>query len=142
MCVLCLCLPAQSDSTFELERRRHVAVRYDRALMASTIRAMSRISAIRAAREARLHAQRMRVKRTVERQAAQRELKQNAELLKAPQLSAERRSVVNALRERSRAPAAAAAARERLTEPQRAAGTAAGARAGLRMEEVDAVNAQ
>ena len=91
-----------SDSVFELERRRHVPVKYDRELMAATIRAMSRIAEIRTAREARLHAQRMKVKRGVERLAARRELRQNAELVRAPIMSAERRSLMNTLRDKSR----------------------------------------
>ena len=89
-----------NDSSFELERRRHLPVKYDRQLMAATIRAMSRIAEIRSAREARLHQQRMRVKVAVDREANRRELRQNAELLRAPAISAERRTLINAIREK------------------------------------------
>ena len=98
--LLCACV-CQSDSTFEFERRRHVPIRYDRELMSTTIRAMQRVSEIRNARQERVHTARMRVKQRVERQADKRELKQNAELIRAPLMSAERRSMLNAIRERS-----------------------------------------
>ncbi|KZO90850.1 hypothetical protein CALVIDRAFT_478029 [Calocera viscosa TUFC12733] len=39
------------DSTFEFEKRRNVPVRYDRELMATTIKAMRRVGEIRQRRE-------------------------------------------------------------------------------------------
>ncbi|RSH81136.1 ATPase-activating ribosome biosynthesis protein [Apiotrichum porosum] len=39
------------DSTFEFEKRRNVPVRYDRELVATTLKAMERVSEIRAKRE-------------------------------------------------------------------------------------------
>ncbi|WVQ86094.1 hypothetical protein IAT38_008262 [Cryptococcus sp. DSM 104549] len=39
------------DTTFEFEKRRNVPVRYDRELVASTLKAMERVSEIRAKRE-------------------------------------------------------------------------------------------
>ena len=39
------------DSTFEFEKRRNVPIRYDRELMATTVKAMNRISEIKAKRE-------------------------------------------------------------------------------------------
>jgi hypothetical protein len=39
------------DSTFEFEKRRNVPVRYDRELVATTVKAMKRISEIKAKRE-------------------------------------------------------------------------------------------
>ena len=101
--VSCLCCVShQSDSTFEFERRRHVPIRYDRELMSTTIRAIQRVSEIRQVRQERLHTARMRVKQRVERQADRRELKDNAELIRAPLISAERRTMLNAIRERAR----------------------------------------
>jgi len=91
-----------SDSTFEFERRRHVPIRYDRELMSSTIRAIQRVNEIRHARQQRLHTARMKVKQRVERQADKRELKQNSELIRAPLMSAERRTMLNAIHERGR----------------------------------------
>lgn len=41
----------QQDSTYEFEKRRNVPVRYDRELVANTLKAMDRISEIRAKRE-------------------------------------------------------------------------------------------
>ncbi|RXK41954.1 50S small subunit ribosomal protein L24e [Tremella mesenterica] len=39
------------DSTFEFEKRRHVPVRYDRELVATTIKAMERVQEIKQKRE-------------------------------------------------------------------------------------------
>jgi hypothetical protein len=39
------------DSTFEFEKRRNVPVRYDRELVATTLKAMERVQEIRAKRE-------------------------------------------------------------------------------------------
>ncbi|WVN89813.1 uncharacterized protein L203_105043 [Cryptococcus depauperatus CBS 7841] len=39
------------DSTFEFEKRRNVPVRYDRELVATTLKAMERVSGIRQKRE-------------------------------------------------------------------------------------------
>jgi large subunit ribosomal protein L24e len=100
-----------ADSTFEMERRRQVPIRYDRELMATTIRAMSRIAEIRAARQVRLHQQRMKVKKAVEREAVVRELRVNAELINAPVVSAERRTTLNNLRDKQRTTVDSAAAR-------------------------------
>ena len=113
----------QSDSTFEFERRRHVPIRYDRELMSTTIRAIQRVNEIRHARQERLHTARMRVKQRVERQADRRELKQNAELIRAPVMSAERRSMLNAIRERSKV---GQDSRERVENGGRRGGVAVG----------------
>ena len=43
------------DSTFEFEKRRNRPVKYDRDLMGTTLRAMKRVSQIRAAREKRFY---------------------------------------------------------------------------------------
>ena len=92
-----------ADSTAQFERRRHAPVKYDRELMSQTIRAIQRVGEIRQARAERLHSARMAVKRRVERQADKRELKENAELIRAPLMSAERRSLMNEQRERAKA---------------------------------------
>ncbi|KAI8876547.1 hypothetical protein K501DRAFT_231869 [Backusella circina FSU 941] len=47
------------DSTFEFEKRRNVPVRYDRNLMATTIKAMKRVQEIRAKRERAFYKNRM-----------------------------------------------------------------------------------
>jgi large subunit ribosomal protein L24e len=46
-------VPADSsqDSTFEFEKRRNVPVRYDRELVATTLKAMERVQEIKAKRE-------------------------------------------------------------------------------------------
>ena len=58
------------DATFEFEKRRNVPVRYDRELMATTVRAMKRVSEIRAKRERIFYATRMQPKKEQERQQA------------------------------------------------------------------------
>lgn len=51
---------APQDATFEVEKRRNAPVRYDRELVANTVRAMKRIDEIRSARAARYHEARMK----------------------------------------------------------------------------------
>ena len=62
------------DSTLALAARRNIPVRYNRELVKETLRAMERVEEIRAKRERRLYAHRMRGKR-------QRELEQNRKLV-------------------------------------------------------------
>lgn len=69
------------DSTFEFEKRRNVPVRYDRELMATTVRTVRRVQEIRARRE-RLH-YRLRQKGKAERETneALKQVQQSADLL-------------------------------------------------------------
>ncbi|CAO3614352.1 unnamed protein product [Cunninghamella blakesleeana] len=69
------------DSTFEFEKRRNVPVRYDRNLMATTIKAMKRVQEIRAKRERAFYKNRvMSVKKETEKADDIRVLEQNIEL--------------------------------------------------------------
>lgn len=74
------------DSTFEFEKRRNVPVRYDRELMATTVRAVRRVQEIKARRERLHYRQRQKGKVERETQEALKQVQQSAELLtqKAP----------------------------------------------------------
>ena len=105
----------QADATFELERVRHVPLRYDRQLMSATIRAMQRIAEIRAARSARLHSARQQQSQRQRLLDSRRELSLNAQLIQAAPVSAERRTQLNRLRQRQ---AAGGAEERQLQQPQ------------------------
>ncbi|KAI9305622.1 ribosomal protein L24e-domain-containing protein [Cunninghamella echinulata] len=69
------------DSTFEFEKRRNVPVRYDRNLMATTLKAMKRVQEIRAKRERAFYKNRViPVKKATEKADDIRVLEQNIEL--------------------------------------------------------------
>ncbi|KAI8377428.1 ribosomal protein L24e-domain-containing protein [Radiomyces spectabilis] len=68
------------DSTFEFEKRRNVPVRYDRNLMATTIKAMKRVQEIRARRERAFYRNRMSGNAEKEKADDIRVVKQNIEL--------------------------------------------------------------
>jgi large subunit ribosomal protein L24e len=69
------------DATFEFEKRRNVPVRYDRDLMATTLRSMKRIDEIRTAREARYHAARMKGRDAVQQLADRDEIARGIRLV-------------------------------------------------------------
>ncbi|KAL1936702.1 hypothetical protein VTP01DRAFT_836 [Rhizomucor pusillus] len=68
------------DSTFEFEKRRNVPVRYDRNLMATTIKAMKRVQEIRAKRERAFYMNRMAGKQEQEKAENLKVVQQNIEL--------------------------------------------------------------
>ncbi|CAM0141334.1 ATPase-activating ribosome biosynthesis protein [Umbelopsis sp. WA50703] len=68
------------DSTFEFEKKRNVPVRYDRNLMATTVKAMKRVQEIRAKRERAFFKNRMAGKKDQERAENVKILQQNIEL--------------------------------------------------------------
>ncbi|GBB89829.1 hypothetical protein RclHR1_16660006 [Rhizophagus clarus] len=72
------------DSTFEFEKRRNVPVRYDRELMTTTVKAMKRISEIRAKRERVFYKNRMSGNKEREKAENIREIQKNIELIGAP----------------------------------------------------------
>ncbi|KAK4125401.1 hypothetical protein N657DRAFT_678533 [Parathielavia appendiculata] len=69
------------DSTLQFAARRNVPVRYDRELFAKTLKAMERISEIRARRERVFYKKRMAGKRARELAAARKLVEQNEHLL-------------------------------------------------------------
>lgn len=69
------------DSTLNFAARRNVPVRYDRDLVAKTLKAMGRISEIRARRERAFYKRRMAGKRQTELRVARRLVAENEHLL-------------------------------------------------------------
>ncbi len=75
---------AQVDTTFEFEKRRNVPVTYDRNLVQATIRAMKRVSEIKAAREKRFYELRMRNKAKTDKAEVLRTIKTGIDLVISP----------------------------------------------------------
>ncbi|KAF4985114.1 hypothetical protein FDECE_16812 [Fusarium decemcellulare] len=69
------------DSTLQFAARRNVPVRYDRDLMAKTLKAMERVSEIRSRRERVFYKKRMAGKRERELAAARKLVAENEHLL-------------------------------------------------------------
>ncbi|RKO87586.1 ribosomal protein L24e-domain-containing protein [Blyttiomyces helicus] len=72
------------DSTLEFEKRRNVPVRYDRELMATTLKAMKRVQEIKARRERVFYKKRMIGKKDRERAQNLKLVQRNIELVEAP----------------------------------------------------------
>jgi large subunit ribosomal protein L24e len=70
------------DATLSFERRRQRVAKYDRDVVASTLRAMPAIAKIKSARERDLYRERMVVRVKETRKDALRELKTNTVLIK------------------------------------------------------------
>ncbi|KAJ1656507.1 ATPase-activating ribosome biosynthesis protein [Dispira simplex] len=71
------------DKSLEFEKRRNIPVRYDRELMATTLKAMKRIQDIRQRREEAFYKNRMAGRKDRERQENIREVQHNIELVGA-----------------------------------------------------------
>eukprot|EP00392_Amoebophrya_sp_AT5.2_P001060 g1062.t1 len=69
------------DATFEFEKRRNTAVRYDRNLWIKTIQAMKRIQEIRQIRKVRFHKKRLANMVKKREGAAQKELKKHKDIM-------------------------------------------------------------
>ncbi|KAF2455933.1 ribosomal protein L24e-domain-containing protein [Lineolata rhizophorae] len=69
------------DSTLAFAARRNVPVRYNRDLVASTLKAMQRVSEIRAKRERRFYRERMRGNKARQLEADRRLVAENQHLL-------------------------------------------------------------
>ncbi|KAI8991939.1 ribosomal protein L24e-domain-containing protein [Mycotypha africana] len=87
------------DSTFEFEKRRNVPVRYDRNLMATTIKAMKRVQEIRARRERAFYKNRMAGNKDLEKEDDIRVVNQNIEL--APLEAKKRVQAIKAEKEKN-----------------------------------------
>lgn len=72
------------DATFEMERKRNRPEKYDRELVHKAVGAIKKVTAIRAAREARLHTLRKAAVRDVEKEADRKQLEQEIHLIRAP----------------------------------------------------------
>ena len=84
------------DSTFEFEKKRNVAVRYDRDLVKETVQAIQKVQQIKSRREMKFYKQRMSGKAKSEKAQAEKELKQNIELLSEPSLKKAQKVAVEA----------------------------------------------
>ncbi|KAK9728626.1 ATPase-activating ribosome biosynthesis protein [Basidiobolus ranarum] len=74
------------DSTFEFEKRRNVPVKYDRDLMATTIKAMKRVQDIRARRERTFFKNRMSGNKEREKAENIKEIQRSIHLVSTPAL--------------------------------------------------------
>ncbi|KAJ3045091.1 hypothetical protein HDV00_011816 [Rhizophlyctis rosea] len=74
------------DATLEFEKRRNIPVRYDRDLMATTLKAMKRVQEIKAKRERVFYRKRMVGKKEKERAENITQIQQNIELVEGPTL--------------------------------------------------------
>uniref|UniRef100_A0A061SP81 Large subunit ribosomal protein L24e n=1 Tax=Tetraselmis sp. GSL018 TaxID=582737 RepID=A0A061SP81_9CHLO len=72
------------DATFEMERRRNRPVKYNRETVAKTVRAMKKISEVRARRQERFWEARMARAKGAKVAAERKELEQQIHLIKAP----------------------------------------------------------
>ena len=77
------------DSTIEFEKRRNVPVRYDRDLLATTVKAMKRISEIKQKREKVFYKKRIASKKLVEKENMLKEVSKNIDLISTPELKKE-----------------------------------------------------
>lgn len=73
-----------NDSTFEMERKRNRPERYNRDVMAATLKAMKRVGEIRARREAKHIETRKKSKEGHVRRQERQELERGISLVKAP----------------------------------------------------------
>ena len=87
------------DSTLTFAARRNVPVRYNRELVASTLKAMQRVSEIRAKRERAFYKKRMVDNKEKQRMADRKLVAENEHLL--PRVRASERMAVEALEEKT-----------------------------------------
>ena len=73
------------DATFELERRRNRPEKYDREVVAKTIKAIEKITEIRKKRQDRFYEMRMLRAKAQQKAADKRELEEEIHLVKAPE---------------------------------------------------------
>ena len=73
------------DKTCDFEKRRNIPVRYDRDLMACTIKAMKRVQELRAKRERKFYKDRVHsVAKVIEKEQMLRDVQRDLVLVKAP----------------------------------------------------------
>ena len=72
------------DATFDFERKRNRAVKYDRELVGTTLRAMKRVQQIKTKREERFYKERMAASREVQKVQDRKELKESIDLINVP----------------------------------------------------------
>lgn len=89
------------DATFEMERRRNRPEKYNRELVATTVKAMKRIKEIRVARQDRFWEARMAGNKERQRAADRKQLEEEIHLVKAPGALAKEKERVRILAEDS-----------------------------------------
>ena len=80
------------DSTFDFEKRRNRPEKYDREVMANTLRAMKTVQRIQKAREDRFYKNRMKKNKAREKARVQLDIEQNIDLV-APAASKQRQQI-------------------------------------------------
>lgn len=80
------------DATFDFEKRRNRPEKYDRNVMANTLRAMKTVQRIQKAREDRFHKNRMKGNKAREKARVEMDIAQNIELV-APAASKQRKQI-------------------------------------------------
>merc|ERR1711934_127558 len=70
------------DTTFDFERKRNRAVKYDRELYMTTLKAMKKVQEVKEKREAQFYKNRMSSVKAKRKEEKLRELKQNIDLVK------------------------------------------------------------
>jgi large subunit ribosomal protein L24e len=90
------------DSTFDFEKRRNRPVKYDRDLMANTLKAMARVSEIKLKRETAFWKNRMKGNKALEKARNKAELAQNIDLISTA-TSRDRAQVNEKILDRARA---------------------------------------
>ena len=80
------------DATFEMERRRNRPEKYNRELVAKTVKAIQKVKEVRKARQDRFYEKRMVGAREEQRAADRRQLEQEIHLVKAPGALAKERA--------------------------------------------------
>lgn len=85
------------DTTFDFEKQRNRAVKYDRELMGATVHAMERVQQIKEKREAQFYKNRMKSSKGKEKERDLRELEQNISLIEPAAASLKDRAQLNTL---------------------------------------------
>lgn len=84
------------DTTFDFEKVRNRAVKYDRELMGATIHAIERVQQIKEKRELQFYKNRMKSTKSKEKQRDLRELEQNISLIEPAAAALKEKAQLNA----------------------------------------------
>ncbi|CEO97578.1 TRASH domain-containing protein [Plasmodiophora brassicae] len=72
------------DATFDFERKRNIPTKYDRNLMAATLKAMKKVEDIKTLRKERFYKARMKPAKIIQKKQALATIKQGIDLIKSP----------------------------------------------------------
>ncbi|TIB69281.1 hypothetical protein E3Q22_03509 [Wallemia mellicola] len=93
------------DSTLEFEKRRHVPVRYNRQLVAATLKAMNRVGEIRKRREVAFWKNRMAANSQRRKLADKKEVSKSINLLPGIKASAKAAASAQTVKQKVKVPA-------------------------------------